>query len=227
MYRSIADKTMRKFILLVLLLSVCGTLFARRVTVQTQPQTARIWVAGHEVGQGTAQVSLPRHGSVLVTLTADGYYTREVRLSRTQHRGSVLLRLDFNEAFANSIGDDVALIANRWTTVTARQGMSEEEVWRRLVSAIQRDFEDIEMRDITARVIRTNWITRQFNNETVRTRLEVRPDFSQADRIGFEVRLSSQIRWNWAGSEGWRNWDRVLRRYENTISQLQAQLGGI
>ena len=136
-----------------------------------------------------------------------------------------MYRLDFDEATANSIGGDVALIANRWTTITVRGDMDEDMVWRRLMTTVQRHFEDIEVRDRAAGVIRTNWVTRQFNQETVRTRLEIRPDFSQ-ERLAYEVRLTSEIRANWGGSESWRRWDRVLRRYENTISEIQTAVAG-
>jgi len=217
---------MKKIILIALLLSITSASFARSVTINTQPSHARIFVGGQEVGTGTAVVRLPRQGTVLLRFTAEGYHPREARLSRAQAQRVMLYRLDFDEATANSIGGDVALIANRWTTITVREDMTEDVVWRRLMSVVQRHFEDaIEVRDRAAGVIRTSWVTRQFHHETVRTRLEIRPDFSQ-ESLAYEVRLTSEIRWNWAGSEGWRRWDRVLRRYENTISDIQAAVAG-
>jgi len=220
---------MKKIILMVLLLSIGSATFATRITIQTQPQDARIFVGGQEVGQGTAQVTLPRHGTVMVRVEAIGFYPRDVRIGRDQaRRGETrILRLDFNDALYNSFGEETALIANRWVDVPIRAGMSDDEAWRRLVAAVQRDFEDIEMRDRSALVIRTNWVSQRFLHETVRTRLEIRPDFSQAEGTGVQVRLSSEVRWNSGGTEGWRRWDRVLRRYQNTITQLQTALGGV
>jgi hypothetical protein len=215
---------MKKIILIALLLSIGSVSFAKKVTILISPSDARIYINGAEVGTGTYEFNM-KSDVVVLRFTAEGYYDREVRLMKKVAQKTMSYRLDFDEATANTIGGDVALIANRWITMTVRQDMTEDVVWKRLITYVQRHFEDIEIRDRSASTIRTSWVIRQFNNETVRTRLEIRPNFSQ-EVLAYEIRLASEIRNNNHNSEGWRRYSRVLKKYENTITEIQAAVAG-
>jgi len=193
-------------------------------TILVTPSTAKIYVNGSEVANGSYMLKMKDEIAIL-KFVAPGYYPKEVKLLKSDPRKSVSYTLEIDEAEANSIGGEATLSANKWVTITVKQGMTEDMVWKRLMAAVNRSFEEIELRDKSAGNIRTAWIARKFNAVTVRTRLEIRPDFSQDD-LAYQVKLTSEIKWNNENNEGYEKYDRVLKKYENTIAEIQAAVAG-
>ena len=57
-------------------------------------------------------------------------------------------------------GEDSGLdMANRWFDIICGNGVSEDEVWKRLISVSLNYFDNIEIRDKEAGWIRTGWKT--------------------------------------------------------------------
>ncbi|GHT10592.1 hypothetical protein AGMMS4956_02180 [Bacteroidia bacterium] len=217
--------------ILMILVAVIGLglttnaqLFAKKKTIIVSPSTAKIYVNGSEVGNGTYVLNMKDDIAILKFINP-GYYDKEVKLLKDDPRKTLQYSLDDNDEERNSLGGEAALNANKWVTITVKKGLTEDIVWKRLMSAVQRNFEEIELRDKSAGTIRTQWVSQKFNIVTVRTRLEIRPDFSQDD-LTYQVKLSSEIKWNNQSNEGYKKHDRVLKKYENVISEIQATVAG-
>lgn len=202
---------------------------AKKVTINVIPETAKIYVDGQMVGTGSYQVKFDRHTDFYVIKVADnGYITRTYRLRKDNPKNTVLYTLPEDDAFkASSGGEDGVDIANRWFDVTCRKGMTEDIVWKRLMSVCTNYFDNIEVRDKTAGWIKSSWRLTKFKYQTVRTRMEVRMSFTDEDVLSYRVRISVQIKDNDCGGENcYENYDRVLRTFEPLVQELQTSVGG-
>lgn len=202
---------------------------AKKVTINVIPETAKIYVDGQMVGTGSYQVKFDRNTDFYVIKVAEnGYITRTYRLRKDNPKNTVLYTLPEDEAFnASTGGEDGIDIANRWFDVTCRKDMTEDVVWKRLMSVCTNYFDNIEVRDKTAGWIKSSWRLTKFAYQTVRTRMEVRMSFTDEDVLSYRVRISVQIKDNDCnGQSCYKNYDRVLRTFEPLIQELQTSVGG-
>lgn len=201
----------------------------KKVTINVIPETAKIYVDGQLVGTGSYKVEFKKGNDFFVIKVEDnGYITRTYRLLKTIPNNTVLYTLPEDEAYAASAGSDEGMdLANRWFDVTCRKGMSEDIVWKRLMSVATNYFDNIEVRDKTAGWIKSSWRVSRFKYQTVRTRMEVRMSFTDENVLSYRVRISVQIKDNDCNGENcYKNYDRVLRTFEPLIQELQTSVGG-
>ena len=128
----------------------------------------------------------------------------------------------------NSIGaDDVGDLANKYFTITCKQGMSEDVVWKRLMNIAITNFENVEIRDKEAGWIKTGWINTYFAYQIVRTRMEIQLQFTEKNELSYRVRISSEIADKDCGvnDQCFTKYSRILRKYEQVVSELQTSLG--
>lgn len=224
---------MRYFVLCLSLLiaTFCSGLSAgKKVTINVLPETAKIYVDGQFVGTGSYKVEFKKDVDFFVIKVEDmGYITRTYRLLKDNPAKTVLYKLPEDEAYAASFGseDGGADIANRWQDVTCRKGLTEDQIWKRLVSVTTSYFDNIEVRDKSAGWLKTAWRVSRFRYQTVRTRLEVRMQFIEEGVISYRMRLSVQIKDNdCRGENCYVTYDRVLRTFEPLLQELQTSVGG-
>lgn len=201
---------------------------AKKITVNVIPETANIFVDGQLVGTGSYQVKFDKNTDFyVIKVEAPGYITRNYRLLKTNTKSTVLYTLPEDEAFAASAGSEDGMeLANRWHEIICRKGMSEDKVWKRLMSVCTNYFDNIEVRDKTAGWIKTSWRVSKFKYQTVRTRLEVRMSFIDDDVLSYKVRIVVQIKENDCHTEQcYKTYDRVLRTFEPMIQELQTTVG--
>lgn len=202
---------------------------AKKITINVIPETAKIYVDGQMVGTGNYQVKFDRSTDFyVIKVENEGYDTRTYRLRKDNPKNTVLYVLPEDEAYLASAGNEDGMdLANRWFDVTCRKGMSEDTVWKRLMSVCTSYFDNIEVRDKTAGWIKSQWKITRFRNKTVRTRMEVRMSFTDEDNLSYRVRLSVQIKENdCRGQNCYKSYDRVLRNFEPLIQELQTVVGG-
>lgn len=202
---------------------------AKKVTINVIPETAKIYVDGQMVGTGSYQVQFKKGTDFFVIKVEDaGYITRTYRLLKSNPMNTVLYTLPEDEAYsASSGGEDGVDLANRWFDVTCRKGLTEDRIWKRLMSVTTNYFDNVEVRDKTAGWIKTSWRLTKFKFQTVRTRMEVRMTFTDDDVVSYRVRISVQKKDNdCRGENCYKNYDRMLRTFEPLIQELQTSVGG-
>lgn len=202
---------------------------AKKITISTIPENAEIWIDGAMVATGSYQVKFDKNTDFyLVTVSAPGYIEKRFRLLKSNPKSNVLYTLPVDEAMAASTGsEDGDELANTWMDVTCRKGLSEDQIWKRLMSVATNYFDNVEVRDKASGWIKTRWKVTKFNNQTVRTRLEVRMSFVDDDHVTFKARISSEIKENDCTSDNcYKPYPRVLRKYEPMIQELQTSVGG-
>ena len=212
------------------MLLACLTSFAaKKMTINVIPETAKIYIDGQFVNTGSYQVKFNKNTDFyVVKVEAPGYITRTHRLLKSDPKSTVLYTLPEDEAMMASIGsDDGVDIANKWFDVTCRKGLSEAQIWKRLMSVCTNYFDNIEVRDKSAGWIKSSWRLSKFRYQTVRTRLEIRMSFTDEDVVSYRVRLSVQIKDNdCRGENCYKSYDRVLRTFDPMIQELQTSVGG-
>ena len=203
--------------------------FAQKKTVYVIPETAKIFYNGHEVGNGSYQVKFSRDDDfVILKFEAPGYIARTVKLFKNNPKKTISYELFVDEAEQNSMGaGDGIDLANKFFSVTCKKGMSEDEVWKRLMNVAVTNFENVEVRDKSAGWIRTAWANNFFLYQTVRTRLEIQLQFTGENELAYRVKISSEIAEKECGNNNqcFSKYDRILKKYEQVISELQTSLG--
>lgn len=84
----------------------------------------------------------------------------------------------------------------------------------------------IEMTDKETGYLRTAWSLQTFKQNTIRTRIIVKE--SSINPLAFKVKLiseeSGEAMTSVKSDHLYKEWDRVLRSYNNTISEFQARI---
>lgn len=198
-------------------------------TVYVTPETAKIFYNGHEVGNGTYQIKFNKNDDfVVLKFENPGYISRTVKLFKDNPKNTLSYELWVDEAMQGSVGSEEGVdIANKFFTITCKKGMSEDIVWKRLMNIAVTYFENVEVRDKAAGWIKTGWTNTSFAYQIVRTRLEIQLQFTGDDELAYRVRISSEIADKDCGTNNqcFMKYDRILRKYEQIITELQTSLG--
>lgn len=205
--------------LVVVSLSCSAQLLGKVKTISVVPDKAKIIMGGAEVGQGSYSLNMGKQDYVMLRLTCPGYVDRVVRVYRNDKRNAITFTLEEDEAFSAS--EASSDLANKYMTVTVREGLTSDVVWKRLILTISDLFPNLEVNDKEAGWIRSSWEVERFAYVTVRTRIEIK-EIMGADTPRYRVRLQSEIASNECGThdECFKAWDRVLKTYNQSINDL-------
>ncbi|MDR1348804.1 MAG: hypothetical protein LBJ63_10370 [Prevotellaceae bacterium] len=216
-------------VILVTLISFGFSSNAEKKTVYVIPETAKIYYNGHEVGNGSYEIKFSRNEDfVMLKFEAPGYISRTVKLFKNNPKKTVSYELFVDEAMQNSIGASEGVdVANKFFSVTCKKDMTEDVIWKRLMNIAVTNFEYTEVRDKAAGWIRTAWNKDFFPFQIVRTRLEIQLQFTGEEELSYRVKISSEIADNDCGNNNqcFMRYDRILKKYEQVISELQTSLG--
>jgi hypothetical protein len=219
----------RIFVILVALIGLGFGANAQKKTVYVTPETAKIYYNGHEVGNGSYEIKFSRSEDfVMLKFEAPGYISKPVKLFKNYPKKTISYELSVDEAMQNSIGESEGIdLANKFFSVTCKKDMTEDVVWKRLMNIAVSNFENVEVRDKSAGWIKTAWINSYFLFQIVRTRLEIQLQFTGEEELAYRVRLSSEIADKECGKSDqcFTKYDRILKKYEQVISELQTSLG--
>ncbi|KAA6302535.1 MAG: hypothetical protein EZS26_001367 [Candidatus Ordinivivax streblomastigis] len=220
------------FVLVVLIgfgISVNAQLFAEKKTIYVIPETAKIFYNGHEVGNGSYEIKFGRNEDfVMLKFEAPGYISRSIKLFKNNPKKTVSYELFVDEAMQGSLGADEGVdLANKYFSITCKKGMTEDVVWKRLMNITVTNFENVEVRDKSAGWIKTAWINTSFLYQIVRTKMEIQLQFTGEDELAYRVKISSEIADKDCGSNSqcFIKYGRILKKYEQVISELQTTLG--
>lgn len=200
-------------------------------TIIVTPDNAKIYVNGNEVGTGTYTIKFDKYTDfVQLKFEAPGYVTKNFRLNKDNPKKTVAYRLPEDEAEKNSLGSgDGVDLANNWVQVTCKKELTEDQVWRRLMSVAVDNFENMEVRDKSAGWIKTAWKETAFESgQVVRTRLEARIVMGgdNESEISYKIRVSSEEKdLDCNGEQCYKRYPRVLRKFYDVVNDLQNSLG--
>ena len=214
-----------------------SVIYAQKKTIHVTPDKAKIFVDGSEVGNGMYTLKFDRNTDFyMLKFECPGYIRKQVKLFKNNPNKTIAYKMAKDEAFLNSIGpsdnangEDGIDVANKWFEVSVRGGMTEDQVWKRLMAITTQNFENITDRDKAAGWIRTGWAKSTYENQVVRTRLEIKISTDTEDEIIYKVKIHSEVN-NDINEEGGSSeehfvkMDRVLKKYVELINELQNKL---
>jgi hypothetical protein len=101
------------------------------------------------------------------------------------------------------------------------------DAWKLATQIVTDYFDAIEVSDKETSYLRTAWSIQTFQQNTIRTRLIIK--LGNSNPLTYKVKLVSEN----SGASGtsvksdeqYREWDRVLRKYQNIISDFATRLG--
>lgn len=219
-------------IILILTLLVSGLMSEARpkkVIITASEADAIIYANGQQVGVGTATITVAPYTQMLVSVKKVAFLTQE----HTFYNGvagqamppkNYHFNLQRDDAYAASSQSDKANID---FSILVNQKLNTVEVWR-LTTQIATDYFDaIEVSDKETYYMRTSWEVQSFQQATIRTRLIIK--LGRSNPLTFKVKLVSEFSGRAGTSikadEQYRDWDRVLRKYEDIIDDFNTRLG--
>ena len=214
----------RNFFILALLL-FCGMtanaqLFGKKVkTINVVPDNAKIIIGGTEVGTGTYELTMGKPDYVLIKLSAPGHIDKTVKVYKSDKSNSHTFKLEIDDSYAAS--ESSSDLANKPMRIVVRKDLTADALWKRLMSYTSDQFPNLEITDKSAGWIRSSWEIQSFAYATVRTRIEIK-EIPGMDDLTYKITLQSEYAWNSCGLDDqcFRQWDRVLKRYKQSIEDL-------
>jgi len=197
----------------------------KKIELSVSEQDADIIVDGKLLGKGSLTITVPKNSCVNVKVVKVGFLRYEVEfcnrkdLSKPPKKYFVDMQRD--DAYNASVRTDIANVDIEIKTTNGK-----DSAWK-LINQIVLSYSDvIEITDKETGYIRTAWQLKTFTQNTIRTRIIVKQ--SSDSPLAFKIKLVSEESQRPLTSvksdELYREWDRVLRKYKDFISEAQSRL---
>ncbi|CAL67587.1 hypothetical protein [Christiangramia forsetii] len=198
----------------------------KKVRVSTSESDAEIFVNGKKIGSGSAEVLVPKDDCVTVTAEKVGFLFESIEFCNQKGMASppkthyVEMRRD--DAFDASVQTDIANVDIEFKV----SDMSKDKAWKLINQIVLNYIDVIEMTDKETGYLRTAWSLQTFKQNTIRTRMIVKE--SNSNPLVFKIKLVSEESGNSMTSVKsdhlYKEWDRVLRSYDDAIGEFQARV---
>lgn len=211
----------------ILLLLCSGLMLAQTVKVSGSEPDATIIVNGQKVGVGSYKLKLDKKDCYKVKVEKPGFLKYEATVCGKKAGPEApkslyfeMLRDDAEEA---SIKTDQA---NVDFEIEVNKDLDVTDAWKLTTQIVTDYFDAIEVSDKETSYLRTAWSVQSFQQNTIRTRLIIK--LAKSNPLTFKVKLNSEF----SGSHGtsvkadeqFREWDRILRKYKNVITDFSTRL---
>ena len=220
---------MKKLILILSLLFTTVTysqLLSGGSTINTNSDSHNIFINGQMVGQGSvAGIKIPKNECITVQVSGTGYITevkkfcRQKGMPKMQKTEYITLARD--ESFDATFSTD---LANNDIVVNPR-GTNLDEVWVNAVRLVVENFDALEVNDNNVNYLRTSWVVDTFDEFTIRTSLIARVSGENPIEVRFKI-VSERARRQVSprDDELFRSWQRIMRKYQGLIDEIQSRL---
>lgn len=203
------------------------TLKDRVVRVNTTPVDATIKVDGKPIATGEYSIKVIEGACVEVIVERPGFvpilknFCNQSNMQAPPTNEHIVLKID--EAYTSSIQSDQA---NVNFTIAVGQNKTPEDAWKIMNGIVTNYFDVIEMADKETAYIRTAWSMKNFPNNTIRTRIIVKPGNTGSLQYIVKIQSESSGAANTGAKddEKFKEWERLLNTYKDIISEMQARL---
>ena len=216
----------------------------RLVQLNTQPDDASIIIDGKEVGKGSFTLKLPEDKCTDVVIKREQYLpvTRRIcnKTDMQVPELALALKLTQDESYSESEG---SAKANNNFAIEVSPDLAEKDAWKILNSIVQTYFDEIENIDAATGYMRTNWVGATYNKAsqkqtTIRTRLLITT--ASISPLKYNLKIQSESSTVVDGDitdnsqecnkppltkdNCFSPWPRILRKYNELISEVQRRL---
>jgi hypothetical protein len=217
----------RILFLSMILLAIATSVFAgdKKVKVTVNEADAKIFVGGKLMGTGEMTVLVPAYSCVTVKVEKAGFLTGTVEFCNKPKFApppkSYQFKLDRDDAYDASEASDMANI-----DIEIKTNKTEAEAWKLISQIVTSYFDVIEVTDKETGYLRTSWVTKNFTQNTIRTRIIVK--LGSDNPLTYKIKLvseqSGQPQTSVKNDEIFKEWDRILRKYREVIHEVQSRL---
>jgi len=198
----------------------------KKIQVSSSQADAEIIVNGKMVGKGSAEILVPKDDCVTVTAKKVGFLTEHIEFCNQKGMAKPpkthYYEMRSDDAFDASVQTD---IANVDIEIKVNQ-MTKDKAWKLINQIVLNYIDVIEMTDKETGYLRTAWSLQTFEQNTIRTRIIIKE--SSTDPLVFKAKLVSEESEDSMTSVKsdhlYKEWDRVLRSYNDAISEFQARV---
>ena len=217
-----------KLIMLLVCLMCTLALKAQTVEVSASEPDAKIIVDGQSLGTGSLKIKVPKNSCVNVKIHKSGFLRYEQtycnKKGMTEPPKKQFFDMKKDDAEEASIKTDQANID---FSIEVNKKLDINDVWKRANQIVTDYFDAIEVADKETSYLRTAWSIQSFAQNTIRTRLIIK--LSKSDPLTYKVKLVSEYSGmpltSVKADEQFHDWDRLLRKYQNIISDFTTRLG--
>jgi len=197
----------------------------KKVSLTCSEADAQIFVNGNSVGRGSAVIIIPAYTDARVSVKKTGFFTEEITFFNTPGNPgppkSYHVKMVIDDAFEASIQTDIANL-----DLEIKTTKSADEAWQLLNRIVLQYIDVIETTDKETSYLRTAWQVQNFSKATIRTRVIIKA--GEKNPISYKLKLVSE----YAPSAGmspkedqaFKEWDRVLRKYEGIVTELPSRM---
>ncbi len=195
------------------------------VILSTSEPDAKIYIDGKLMGNGQAEVVVLNNSCVTVRAEKVGYLTETITFCNKKESAkppkSYYVEMRRDDAYDASVQTDIANI-----DIEIKTSLEEIDAWKLMSQIITSHFDVIEITDRETGYLRTSWVVQSFDQNTIRSRIIVK--LSNSNPLAYKVKLVSEESRHAGTSvksdELYREWDRVLRKFENIIEEMRTRL---
>lgn len=208
-----------------LLISFAGPIFAdEKLKISVSEQDAVIYVDGKPSGS-SAEIKIDKGSCVGVRIVKIGFLTENLsfcdKKSAATIPKSLYVELKRDDSYDASLKIDFAN-----NDIDVRTTKPEVDAWRLMNQIITSQFDIIEITDKETGYLRTSWAVQTFKGNTIRTRIVVK--LGGTNPLYYKIKLISEQSGEPGTSpksdERFQEWDRVLRKYEGVVNEIQNRL---
>lgn len=201
---------------------------AQKIEISASEPDAKIIVDGQQLGTGTAKIKVPTNSCVDVKVIKPGFLKYEQSFCNKKGMAEPPKKQFFDmqkdDAEEASLKTDQA---NVDFSVEVNKKLDPNDVWKRAYQVVTDYFDAIEVADKETSYLRTAWSVQTFQQNTIRTRLIIK--LAKSDPLTYKIKLVSEYSGypltSVKSDELFHDWDRILRKYQNVISDMNSRLG--
>lgn len=209
----------------LLLFGIAANSYAsEKLKLTVSEQDAVIYVDGKPSGS-SAEIRIEKNSCVSVKIVKAGFLTEYLSFCNKKNAPTIpntlFVDLKRDDSYDASLKIDFAN-----NDIDVNTSKPELDAWRLLNQIITSKFDIIEITDKETGYLRTSWAVQTFKANTIRTRVIVK--LGSTNPLYYKVKLVSEQSGEAGTSpksdEKFQEWDRVVRKYETVINELQDRL---
>jgi len=211
----------------LLFLGLSNPAFAgkKKILFSTSEPDAQIYIDGKLMGSGQVEVIVLSNSCVTVRVEKIGFLIETINFCNKKGSAtppkSYYVQMRRDDAYDASVQTDVANI-----DIEIKTSLEELDAWKLLSQIITSYFDVLEVTDRETGYLRTAWVVQSFQQNTIRSRVIVK--LGNSDPLAYKVKVVSEESrapgTSVKSDELFREWDRVLRKFENIQEELRTRL---
>lgn len=197
---------------------------AKKIKIVTNPEIAKIYVDGNYVGDGVYYLKFTRKDDFFnVKVEAPGYVEKTIRIYKHDTRKTIPIDLREDESIEASVESH---LANKYFTINVRDGVDESTAWKLLTQVMLNYFDEMKTSDKSSGFMNTAWEVDKFPKSDVKIRTMVQIKEITNEGLAYQIRISSEkAPLDARGEHGFVPWERILKKYEPLINEMQQRIG--